>query len=204
VRALPIADEPVPFWDGSDADERIVRWRHAFATDPAVHGRFSAPGRLNGSSGRWLDEHVLTPLGVGRYEVCVTDCLDLYRMSNGVKARLADTYDAGRARYGWPPQDIEPHPNESAIVTEAVGSHGDRLMRVLARCRPDLVVTLGNAACRVIHELAGAGSRRLDLNRYGQRQKLSIDGHDSVWLPLAHPAAPRPYQVVHQMWEERA
>jgi hypothetical protein len=198
-----VADEPVPFWDGSDADEQIDRWCNEFATDPAVHGCFSSAGRLNGSSGRWLDEHVLTPLGVGRHEVWVTDCLDTYRMSNGVKARLADTYDAGRARYGWPPREIEPHPSESAIVTEAVGSHRDRLMRELGLCRPDLVVTLGNAACRVIHELGGAGPRRLDLNGYGERQNLSIDGHGSAWLPLAHPAAPTPYQLVHQMWEER-
>lgn len=27
VQALPVADEPTPFWDGADADERVRRWQ---------------------------------------------------------------------------------------------------------------------------------------------------------------------------------
>jgi hypothetical protein len=201
VRALPIADEPAPFWDGADADEQINRWQQDLGIDSAVHGGFSAPGGLNGSSGRWLDEHVLTPLGVGRNEVWITDCLDTYRMSNGVEARLGDTYDAGRPHYRWPARDIEPHPSESAIVSEALRSHRDRLVLELDRCRPELVVTLGNAACRVLRSLAGAGPRRLDRNGYGERQKVTIAGRATEWFPLAHPAAPKAFQEAHRVWK---
>jgi uracil-DNA glycosylase len=203
VKALPIADEPFPFWDGSDADERIDRWRQETGVDADAHGTFSAPGRLNGSSGRWLDEHVLAPHGISRDKVWTTDCLDTYRMSNGVETRLRNTYVAGRPRYGWPSCDIEPHPIEPSIVQEALRSHRDRLRWELDRCQPELVVTLGNAACRVLHELSGIGPRRLETTNYGQEQKLSIGGHDAVWLPLAHPAAPQRYQLAHQSWKAR-
>ena len=202
VAALPVADEPVPFWDGSDAVERIDRWRREFRLDLAVHGRFSSPGRLNGSSGRWLDDHVLAPLQCGRDDAWITDCLDTYRLSTGVAARLTDTYDAGRLRYGWPDWPVAPHPSEQAIVDEARQSHMWRLRQELESCGPELVVTLGNAACRTLRELTSVGPSRLDVTGYGQRHQVDVGGGAVDWLPLAHPAAPRPYQRAHEQWEE--
>jgi hypothetical protein len=203
VAALPVADEPVPFWDGSDDVERIDRWRRGLGLDLAVHGRFSSPGRLNGSSGRWLDIHVLRPLNCGRHDAWITDCLDTYRLSTGVKVRLADTYDAGRVRYGWPEFHVGPHPSEKAIVDEARQSHVSRLRQELECCEPELVVTLGNAACRTVHELAGVGPRRLSVTGYGQRHEVDVGGGAVEWLALAHPAAPRRYQRCHEQWEEQ-
>jgi hypothetical protein len=203
VRALPVADEPGPFWDGFDADERIDLWRQERQLDPAVHGDFSSPGGLNGSSGRWVDDYVLTPLRVGRANAWITDCLDTYRLSTSVNARLTNTYDSGRARYGWPEWRIRPHPSETDIVSEAGLSHGDRLLRELDACRPNLLVTLGNAACRVVHALSSADQKRLSLTDYGDRRTVKVGGHAHEWLALAHPAAPRRYQVAHREWLEQ-
>src|SRR5262245_57334451 len=93
---------------GADAGERIERWRHESDLDPAVEGELPSPTGLYGSSGRWLGRPCACSLRVGRFETWITDCLDTYRLSSGVNARLTNTCDAGRARCGWPEWTFAP------------------------------------------------------------------------------------------------
>ena len=195
-RALPIDDEPEPFWNGEDASDRLAAWISSTRLDPDRDGTFRIPSGLNGPSGAWVDRNVLTPLGQSRATTWITDCLDTYRMSTGVEARIADTYDNGTR----PGARLLPHPSESAVVAEALNEHHSRLLDELDLCRPTVVVTLGNAAARVFSELVGVPQRKLTVAGYGQRVEVAVNGSAAIWLPLAHPAAPPRYQMTHELW----
>lgn len=89
-------------------------------------------------------------------------------------------------------------------MAETLREYGTRLLAELSRCRPEVVVTLGNAALRV---LAGLGEvvgnsapRKLAVEGYGRRLRLRLLNGDVEWLPLAHPASPDVYQRAHEAW----
>jgi hypothetical protein len=204
VKALPVADEPTPFWNGVDARETVAAWVAARGFDPATHGTFAPSPKFNGTSGQWVDANVLGPLDCTRDTTWISDCLDTYRLSNGARKALGDTYDSARDRYGWPAWNLRDHPSEEAIVREAWSWHKDRLRAELAVCEPELVVSLGNAALVVMGKLLSAGPDRLAVEGYGQRLNGGLNGRAVEWLPLAHPAAPQRYQEAHRDWVERA
>lgn len=60
---------------------------------------------------------------------------------------------------------LQEHPSESAIITEALDEHRKRFVAEIEVCKPERIVTLGNAALAVVLELlprmAGAELRRL-------------------------------------------
>lgn len=199
---MPVDDEPVPFWDGSDEDARLEAWKTAVSFDPAW-GSVGRVARLNGSSGLWVVKHVLEPLRAGWSETWVTDCLDTYHASTGASARVADTYRPFAEAFRLRPAVLKGHPNETAVVREALANHRARLLSELRSAKPELVVTLGNAALRVVHELLGVPLTKLAADGYyGKECMGTLDGHAVRCLPLAHPAAPEKYQEAHAHWRE--
>lgn len=196
VRAIPIDDEPHPFWNGVDANERVAAWLDWLQPSPSKHGTFSVPPRLNGPSGSWVDDNVLRPLGYERDEACITDCLDTYRMSVGVEARIRDTY----ATSTLPSCRLASHPSEDDIVREALTHHRERLLDELERCRPEIVATLGNAAARVFASIVGLPQSKLSVIDYGESRPVALRDRTITWHPLAHPAAPKVYQEAHIKW----
>ncbi len=203
VAALPVDNEPEPFWDGVDAAERVASWTESLGAGAGGYGTFTLPKGLNGPSGSWVTEKILGPLGVTRGGAWITDCLDTYRLSTGVAARLCDTYEVARQEFGGPAASIAPHPTENDIVYEAVREHAPRLRAEIATCAPATVVTLGNAAARVLAMIAGEAPRKLSVDGYGAERSIRMDGHEARWLPLAHPAAPLRYQEAHEQWVRR-
>jgi uracil-DNA glycosylase len=150
---------------------------------------------------------VLTPLGAARSDAWITDCLDTYRGSEGGAKRIVDTYAPFAKGTGLPPATFLPHPSENDIVREALRDHRDRLVAELEAARADIIVTLGNAALRVLRELVAlaaseaTGSRlRPDPEHYGKARTVRIGGRSSRWIPLAHPAAPSSFQRAHERW----
>lgn len=205
VQAIAIDNEPEAFWNGADEDTRVEAWKKAIRFDDERWGKISSAGALNGSSGVWVIENVLTPLRVSRGEAWITDALDTYRCSEGLADRIRDTYDPFASSVGLTRARLLPHPSESDIIREALQRHGSRLRQELETARPDKIVTLGNAALAVIRELlpraGGADTRRLEANEaYGTPVKLRMGERNLDLIPLAHPAAPAPYQAAHSRW----
>src|SRR5688572_9595447 len=62
IRALAVDNEPEPFWDGSDEADQIKVWKDAVDWLPSW-GEVAPVEQLNGSSGTWLADKVLEPLG---------------------------------------------------------------------------------------------------------------------------------------------
>lgn len=205
IAAIAVDNEPTPFWTGEDQIERVDRWRAAVGWDPAW-GEVRSVGALNGPSGAWVADQVFGPLGVTREDAWITDCLDIYHASTGAAGRIADTYAPFAKAHGLIAADLGAHPSEAAIVTEALAQHRVRLLDELARATPDVVVTLGNAALRVLGSLGtvdGGAPRGLATEGYGKSLRLRIAGRTVTWLPLTHPAAPEMYQAAHRAWRAR-
>ena len=92
-------------------------------------------------------------------------------------------------------------------MREALDSQVARLSAELAEANPVVIVTLGNAAMRVLRQIvaveladdSGEGLRA-ENGQYGRPVRISFGGCDATWYPLAHPAAPPEYQTAHERW----
>jgi hypothetical protein len=203
IRAVAVDGEPEPFWTGEDQEDRIERWKAAVGFRDQW-GQVKSCGRLNGSSGAWVRDQVLAPLDAARDGAWVTDCLDTYYESTGAARRLdSDEISALVRTLDISPRRHDAHPSEANIVRLGLANHRQRLISELDTARPDLVVTLGNAALRVFMALASHVDEprtRLSLERYGISTEATINGRHVAWLPLAHPASPKPYQQAHRQW----
>lgn len=200
ISAIPVDNEPEPFWNGGGADELVAKWLDEIKFDDAW-GRIDVSPNINGPSGAWLDSKLLKKFNnAKRSDAWITDCLDTYRLSSGARKALDDTYDCARARYGWPAWNLREHASEDEVARESLSWHTDRLRGELRACQPELVVSLGNAALRVLGKLLSAGPDRIEVAGYGTRLNVGLGGRAIEWLPLAHPAAPQRYQEAHQGW----
>jgi uracil-DNA glycosylase len=202
---MAVDNEPEIFWDGQNEESFVDAWKRAVNFSRGW-GDIAPVGRFNGSSGKWVNDNVFSPLKKSRQDTWLTDCLDTYRCSKGLAKRLEDTYKPLAERFGWTSSVISPHPDEDAIVAEALDTHRDRLISELAAAMPETVVTLGNAALRVFRALALNASEELPidlskLTKYGNRFKVRLgENRYAEWLPLAHPASPPKYQRAHKGW----
>lgn len=200
ISALAVDNEPTVFWDGADADDRVETWKSRYF-QPSW-GEVST-ARLNGPSGAWLRSNILDPLrAAGAESQFVTDCLTTYRLSTGASTRLNDTYEPLASKTAeLESADLQRHPSEAQIVREVLSTQRERLTGQVAAARPKVIVTLGNAASRVISNLAGVpGSGTLTTDGYGTPSKVSIAGIDLSWVALVHPATPPVWQERHQAW----
>jgi uracil-DNA glycosylase len=204
ITALPVDNEPTPFWDGdaSDAERLFKDWKAEHFRDG--WGSVS-PAQLNGSSGAKLEELWLAPLGYSRDDAAIVDCLPLSRASVGVRKRQSDTYDPFARQAGAPTATLQEHPSESEIVREALSSQAERLIAQIEAARPELIVTLGNAGARVVAALDGQeeGTAVLDSSSYGRPRSLDRLG-SARWQALIHPAAPVSWRTRHKEWMARS
>ena len=197
---MAVDNEPTVFWDGSDAEERVASWKAEYFD--SAWGNV-APTALNGPSGAWLTTNVLAHLEAADVRShFVTDCLTTYRLSTGAAARLADTYERMAATTtGLQSAQLEEHPSETQIVHEAIRAQSTRLANQIAAAQPRLLVTLGNAAARVVNKLANNNGRgSLNPDTYGRPVDVTILGTPTRWIALVHPATPTVWQTRHQEW----
>lgn len=201
VQALAVANEPEPFWTGDDQADVIEAWKSAIGWTSAW-GSAEPAQELNGPSGQWVETQILAPLGYSRSDAWITDCLDTYRTSSGMAAAIESVYQPFATSQDLPAAHLATHPDESAIVREALEGHLARLGSELNEARADLVVTLGNAALRVMARLLDSGQapKKLSPEDYGGTIAATFQEQEFEWIPLAHPAAPAAYQDAHRQW----
>lgn len=207
VQAVAVDNEPEPFWTGEDEEQQFENWRKTVSFQDKW-GEVKPCGRLNGSSGIWVQKRILNVLKVPRARTWITDCLDTYHESKGATSRLGSDPVATLVKtLGIPERCLDAHPSEHEIVAKALKGHTTRLTAELRVAQPKTVVTLGNAALRVLNELVDAGGPRIPKlssgESYGRPLTVRIDGRACEWVPLAHPAAPAAYQIAHDRWSNQ-
>ena len=212
VRALLVDNEPEVFWTGEGAEAMLSGWKQAVGFRDGWWGSVDhAPPGNNGPSGQWLKEHVLQPLKVARSDCCITDCLNTARYNKQQGRRILDTYKPAAAVLGLPAAVLKPAPaGETEVVQEAERGHLHRLVTELGRTRPEIIVTLGNAALRVLRRLVEIDSADPGLalanETYGREVTVRYLDRQARWLPLVHPRSgertPK-WREIHSSWESR-
>lgn len=202
VVAMPVENEPEPFWDGADAAARVEAWKEAVGFRDGW-GRLEPAGRPNGAWGRWLDEEVLAPLRATRGDAWLTHCVDSYRVSRGLDRTLVARFEAFARAHGIPVGDLGPAVDERSLATIARRAHVDRLRDELRAARPTTIVTLGEAALRVLTEMVdGWPESELALysEDYGVRIDGGFEGRRVAWYALMHPRSRGVLAYAHRDW----
>ena len=141
VAALAVDEEPYPFWDGADEAERVERWRNEVGWQQEW-GTADPVGRLNGSSGRWVQERILTPLGLDPARVWTTDALPFFHVHRGPGTQgeaMSERYDAFAREHRLPLHQLPDRPPVDQLIPRAVHEEGDRLRTELLESNASLV-----------------------------------------------------------------
>jgi hypothetical protein len=204
VRALPVDNEPTSFWSGVDEKAQIDAWRRVVHFRVGEWGEVETADEPNGKAGRWLDDNVLAPLGVTRDEACLSYCLDTYCADGAALFAVNERYQPFAREAGLPQAHLAPRPRDGALVeTTLEAEHRERLLHELSVVVPELVITLGNAAFRVLRAIAevkgGFGRLHAD-DRYGVMRPLAIGKRNTQWLALTHHDTAAVYVEAHARW----
>ncbi|MFC1556952.1 hypothetical protein ACFL5L_03090 [candidate division KSB1 bacterium] len=207
IKAIAVDNEPDIFWSGQNEEQIIAIWKKTVAFDNAW-GSIRSAGIFNGSSGLWIDNLILSAFKILREETWFSDCLDTYHCSKRLSLRLEDTYRPFAKEYNLPLPHLPSPPSENEIVKMAIDKQLERIKSEMREAKPEIIVSLGNAALRVLSRILHADTelpKRLfpPPERYGIPIQVRIPGNGvSRWFPLAHPGSPRLYQNAHERWLE--
>jgi Asp-tRNA(Asn)/Glu-tRNA(Gln) amidotransferase A subunit family amidase len=206
VQVLAVDDEPVVFWDGDDAADRVHRWSGQVGWQPSW-GRVSPSG--NGTSGRSVIKDVLRPLGTTMDRCYVTDCLPRYHLKNGAGSQgsaMRERYEPFASARGLPGFSLPQRPPRPAFVQQAVRENGEALADQLRASGAEVAVTLGEEAADVFAAIVGAepvGLRRD--GDYGRERRVPTTFGVRAWIPLIHPGLRVPrWRKHHEEWALRA
>jgi hypothetical protein len=203
IKALPVDNEPAPFWTGADEKEQIDAWRKLVAFRIGEWGEVETSEEANGKVGRWIDAHVLAPLGVTRDEACFSYCVDTYLVPDSAAAFVVhERYQPFAREAGLAESHLAAPVREGAFVELAVTAHRERLLHELSVVVPEIVVTLGNAVVRVVREITATRSRRRlrPDETYGAAHSLTLGKREAVWLALTDPDPEPSFAEAHTRW----
>lgn len=205
VRALAVAPEPWPFWDGGDQDERLVQWMNDVEWQQEW-GHLAPAGRLNGSSGVLVRDRVLAPLGLALDDVWLTDAVPFFFVHRGAGtqgAAMSERYDRFAAEAGLPLHVLPDRPSAQRLVDLAVTEEAGRLREELRQAAAPFLITLGNEALAVAAALleGDVPARLSPGDGYGRRVQTRL-GRDSMeLLPLVHPGQRgASWTATHDRW----
>lgn len=201
--AVAVDNEPAPFWLGRDAHERVADWRAEYFDDR--WGTVTTSG-VNGAVGRELTRRWLAPLGHTWSDVFSTTCLITAHASKTTNVRMSVDYLTVSRDLGAPRSRMRRHPLEADVVSEALKHHRLRLTRQITATSPEIIVTVGQAASRVVAGLAGMSDAegRLRLDDYGRERYVSIGGTIHRWHALVHPSTPKRWRERHLEWVQES
>ena len=111
-------------------------------------------------------------------------------MSRGAAERIQNIYVPFAQRLKLPVADLWPYPSEAAIVSASLRYHSERLLGELESATPEEIVTLGNAALRVMRSLGNAADGDVPIRlsdrpeQYGRTFAAQLaTGRRVSWLP---------------------
>lgn len=186
VSALAVASEPEIFWRGDHADKIIGGIRI-----PKELGTLTVPkdSRLNGPSGRALDEKFLRPLGLTRGDVWLCDLLPYSRVNENQKKAIDSQYKQDLIqKYKLSPATI-PLFDKKELNSP---SRWAEILQELEYSKADTLVLLGDLPIywflryfdKRYSRLAQFGETP---DTYGYPHTIRINGNLYNVIPLCHP-----------------
>lgn len=206
VSALAVASEPEIFWRGDHAETIISGIKI-----PEELGTLTVPkdSRLNGPSGRALDEKFLKPLGLTRGDVWLCDLLPYSRVNENQKKAIKNNYTQEIIRkYNLQPatiplfdkKDLNSPPRRAEILQE------------LEESKTKTLILLGDLPIywflryfdKRYSRLAQFGETP---ETYGKANSIGIDGKLYNVIPLCHPrqadrlgSSTTTWGLIHDQW----
>ncbi len=205
VAALAVDEKPYPFWDGADEVERVDRWRVEIGWK-SEWGTAIPVGRLNGSSGRTVQQRILTPLGLAHDRVWTTDALPFFHVHRGSGTQgeaMSERYDAFAQEHGLPLHQLPDRPPVDHLIRRAVDEEGERLRAELLESNAGLVIALGNEALAVMASLVEGSlpPRLVPDASYGAVLRARLQDRVLQVLPLVHPGQrASTWTTTHDRW----
>lgn len=205
VRALAVAPEPWPFWDGTDEASRVAQWR-ADVQWKAEWGEVSPAGRVNGSSGQLVRDRVLAPLGLTLDDAWLSDALPFFFVHRGDGTQgsaMSSRYDPFATAHGLQPHRLPDRPSAARLVQMAVDQESERLRTEVQQAAAPLLISLGNEALAVAAALLeGDLPARLSPGEtYGSRVQARLGRQSMDVLPLVHPGQRgETWRAAHDRW----
>lgn len=186
VSALAVASEPEIFWRGEDADKIIGRIRI-----PEELGALTVPkdSRLNGPSGRALDEKFLWPLGLIREDVWLCDLLPYSRVNENQKKAIDSHYTQDLVRkYGLKPATIPPFDKKELNSA----SRRTEILNELEESRAETLILLGDLPIYWFLRYFDKRHSRLaqfvdNDHKYGEPTPIRINDTIYYVISLCHP-----------------
>lgn len=186
VSALAVASEPEIFWRGNDADKIIGGIRI-----PAELGTLTVPkdSRLNGPSGRALDEKFLKPLGLTRGDVWLCDLLPYSRVNENQKKAIDSQYKQDLIqKYKLTPATIPLFDKRELNSTSRLAE----ILQELEDSQADTLILLGDLPIywflryfdKRYSRLAQFGQTQ---DTYGRAKLININSKPYKVFPLCHP-----------------
>lgn len=185
VSALAVASEPEIFWKGENAGDIIKN----IAIPPEL-GILTAPDkRLNGPSGRALDELFLKPLGWDRNAVWLCDLLPYSRLNENQQRALQSHYTSEIILYHnlqpatipkFKKEDLNSPLRREEILNELESSHAETIILL-----GDLPIFWFLRYFEKKYERLAQFGETSDT--YGKPHKIIINGRFYYLIPLCHP-----------------
>jgi hypothetical protein len=204
VAALTVSSEPEIFWRGEGA-EKIIRQ----ISIPGHLGQLiPAAPRLNGPSGRSLDENYLSPLGLDRSDAWLCDIYPYAHMNRRQQAAIEREYLPLLEAYNLPKPTLKPAPTR-----DPGAKRREEIWDEFLESRAEFLVLLGDKPIGWFFKHLEPGYKRLsdfgkDAERYGQIHPFVIRGRELKVIPLVHPrqasrlgASSSVWAKLHQGWK---
>lgn len=189
VKALAVASEPCIFWRGDkdEAEEAIEK-----VAIPAGLGRLSLPDdeKLNGPSGRNLDDLVLAPLHLKREQVWLCDLVPHYLANKKQLCAVQREYLPLTERFDLPLPSVLPREQVGALTDE---HRRQEILAELMESGARALITLGEEPLTFFLSCYDPGRRKRlaqfgqDGRSYGRIHHIIIAGKEFSLLPLTHP-----------------
>mgnify|MGYP000866867592 CR=1 FL=1 len=186
VSALAVASEPEIFWRGENADSIIKK-----IEVPEDLGTLTVPTdpKLNGPSGRALDELFFKPLGLNRNTVWLCDLLPFSRVNENQRKAIEKYYNQEIIqKYKLTPATIP------LFDKKELNSHSRRaeILKELEDSQAQTLILLGDLPIYWFLKFFDKGYSRLSqfgesMETYGKPHQRSINGRVYEVIPLCHP-----------------
>jgi hypothetical protein len=202
VRALAVANEPQIFWSGGDTAGLIP------TIDQRLGHLEAAPRANNGPSGRALDIRYLSPLGLARDQVWLSDMVPHTLSDRGQQSAIQKHYEPLRRRFGLPESTVPLKPANSAGWRGLVDM--ERLVQELDQSQADTIISLGNPVIlHFLNRVCVTPIPRLTLEGYGAAREVIMKwGAKYQVVCLAHMRVTTirrmdRWRIAHESWIAR-